>query len=189
MYEDEGRSSDYWDSNIWVAYLLRDRDIHYPSCRPLFDDLHDGKRTVDVSDLVIGEVVHVIRREAARTAVQECGGGVPRPRAAQDIGDEGVAVFFHKLGGLFDRGRVTIRPPSDNARWYASMSMRMVIKHKGHFEPHGKMGLIYKALGMVDIMHALAARDYNVKNFCTRDRQFGALAGDPAFTTLNFDIF
>ena len=66
--------------------------------------------------------------------------------------------------------------------------MRTAIRHEGRFGPHGRTGLIYKALGMLDMMHAFVARDYGVKNFCARDRQFSSLAGDPEFDAINFVI-
>ena len=187
---DAGRSNDYWDSNVWVAYSLEDDDPHYDACRPLFDDLRDGKRTVDVSGLVIGEVIQVIRRETARIVVRGRGsGGAPSPQAAQSAADKAVRVFFQRLGRLSDTGRVVIRRPPRNARRYTALSLKLLIRHGGRFEPHGKVGLIYRGLGILDIMHALTARDYGAGSFCTRDRQFSALAGDPAFDAIRFVVF
>ena len=68
------------------------------------------------------------------------------------------------------------------------MAVRMMIRHGGSVELHGKMGLLYKGRGIVDMMHALAALDYRVENFCTRDRQFAALADDREFAAINFVI-
>ena len=183
------RTRDYWDANVWAAYALKDADPHYAACRHLFDDLHDGKRVVVVPALVVGEVIQVIRREAVRDVVTVCDGGVPSPQAAQDLADEAVRGFFHNLAGLASTGRVIIGRPSQYAGQYAGMSLRMMIRHMGSFEPHGKMGLIHRGLGMFDMMHALAARDYGVQNFCTRDRQFRSLAGDPEFAAINFVVF
>ena len=164
------------------------KDPHYDACRPLFDDMHDGKRTVDVSDFVIGEVIQVTRRETARDVARVRGGNAPDLQAAWGVAEDAVAAFLRRLGLLSGMGKVRIRNPSNNAGRYASLAVRMLIRHGGRFEPHGKMGIIYKNLGMFDMMHALAARDYRVKNFCTRDRQFRALAGDPDFASLNFVI-
>ena len=168
--------------------MLKNRDPNYGACRPLFDDMHDGKRIVDVSPLVIGEVVQVIRREAARDVAKEFRGHAPSPEAARYSAGNAVGDFFHQMAGLSDAGRIVTRHPSDNAGHQPVLSMRMVIRHEGNFEPHGKMGLIYRALGILDMMHALVARDYGVQNFCTRDRQFSSLAGDPEFDAINFVI-
>ena len=188
MYAEERRGRDYWDSNVWVAYLRKGEDPHYDACRQLFDDLHDGKRTVVVSALVVGEVLQVSRREAARSAAKEYGGDTPNLQVARDMADEAADTLFQQLGRLSDTGRIVVRRPSKNAGRYASLALRMLIRHKGRFDQHGKMGIIYRNLGMLDMMHALAARDYRVKNFCTRDRQFGALASDPRFDGINFVI-
>ena len=170
---------------MWAAYALKDADPHYAACRPLFDDLRVGKRSVVVPALVAGEVVQVLRREAARVG----DGEVPSPQAAYGSAGEAVRGFFHNLAGLAGTGRVIIGRPSQYAGQYAGQSLRMMIRHMGTFEPHGKMGLIYRGLGMFDMMHALAARDYRVQNFCTRDRQFRSLAGDPEFAAVNFFVF
>ena len=135
-----------------------------------------------------GEVVQVTRREVAREVVKEYGGNVPNLQLVQNAADESVARLFQQLGRLSDTGRIVISRLSKNAGRYASVALRMLIRHKGRFELHGKMGIIYKNLGMFGIMHALAARDYGVRDFCTRDRQFRALAGDPDFASLNFVI-
>ena len=104
------------------------------------------------------------------------------------MADAAVDTFFQQLGRMSDTGRIAIRRPSKKAGRYASLALRMLIRHRGSFERHGKMGVIYRNLGMFDMMHALAARDYRVRDFCTRDRQFGALAGDPRFDGIDFVI-
>ena len=139
--------------------------------------------------LVAGEVVQVIRREAAREEAKACGGEVPSPQAALDSAGEAVRGFSSILAGLAGTGSVIIGRPSQYAGQYAGQSLHMMIRHVGTFEPHGRMGLIYRGLGMFDMMHALAARDYGVKNFCTRDRLFRSLAGDPEFAAINFVVF
>ena len=174
---------------MWAAYVLKGVDPHYGACRPLFDDMRDGKRRVYMSSLVAGEVVQVVRREAARAAARGEGGGAPSPRAASASADWIVGGFLGDLAHLYDAGSIAIRRPPPNARRYAALALKTLIRHKGRFEPHGKMGLIYRGLGMVDMMHALTARDYGVENFCTRDRQFVALAGDPEFRSINFVVF
>ena len=173
---------------MWAAYVLKGVDPHYGACRPLFDDMRDGKRRVYMSSLVAGEVVQVARREAARAARGK-GGGKPSPQAARAMSNVAVGSFFNELAYLYDTGSIAIRRPPPNARRYAALALKMLIKYEGSYEHHGKMGLIYRGLGMVDMMHALTARDYGVENFCTRDRQFAALAGDPEFKAVNFVVF
>ncbi len=173
---------------MWAAYVLKGVDPHYGACRPLFDDLRDEKR-VYMSSLVAGEVVQVARREAARMAARGKGGGAPSPRAASASADGIAGGFLGDLAHLYYTGSIAIRRPPPNARRYAALALKTLIRHKGRFEPHGKMGLIYRGLGMLDMMHALTARDYGVENFCTRDRQFAALAGDPEFRSVNFVVF
>ena len=90
---------------------------------------------------------------------------------------------------MYDAGSIAIRRPPPNARRYAALALKMLIRYEGSHEHHGKMGLIYRGLGMVDMMHALTARDIGAENFCTRDRQFAALAGDPEFKAINFVVF
>ena len=104
------------------------------------------------------------------------------------MADKAVADFLHQLGALSDAGHVTILRPSNNARRYPGLALRMLIRHRGRFERHGKRGIIYRNLGMFDMMHALTARDHGAKDFCTRDRQFGSLTDDPTFDPLNFVI-
>ena len=173
---------------MWVAYSLGVGDLHYDACRQLFDDLHDGKRKVGVSALVVGEVIQVTRREAVRGVARERGGSAPDLQAAREMADKAVSVFLDRLSVLNDAGRVSVLRPSHNARRYPGLALRMLIRHKGRFERYGKMGIIHRSLGMFDMMHALAARDYGVGDFCTRDRQFRTLAGDPMFDPINFVI-
>ena len=184
-----GPSRNYWDSNVWAAYLLKGGDPHYGACRPLFDDMRDGTRRVYMSSLVAGEVVQVVRRETARAAARGKGGSRPSPQAAMASADEIVDGFLGDLAHLHNSGRVLIQPPPPNAKRYAALALKTLIRHKGHVEPHGKMGLIYRGLGMLDMMHALTARGYGADNFCTRDRQFAALAGDPEFRAIDFVVF
>ena len=141
-----------------------------------------------MSSLVAGEVIQVVRREATRAARGKGDGGLS-PQAAMDLADEIVGGFFNELAHLYDAGSVMIRRPPPNARRYTALSLKMLTRHKGRYKPHGKMGLIYRGLGMFDMMHAFTARDYGVENFCTRDRQFGALVGDPEFEAVNFVVF
>ena len=142
-----------------------------------------------MSALVAGEVIQVIRREAARDVAKAHDGDVPIQQAALDSANEAVSGFFHSLAGLSSTGSVIIGRPSQYAGQYAGLSLRMMARHAGRFEPHGKMGIIYRGLGILDIMHAFAARDYGVQNFCTRDRQFRSLSDDPEFDTINFVVF
>ena len=174
---------------MWAAYLLKGGDPHYGACRPLFDDLRDGKRRVYMSSLVAGEVVQVARREAVRMAARGRSDDAARAQTAQAVADVAVGTFFKELAYLYDAGCIAIRRPPPIARRYAALALKTLIRYKGHVEPHGKMGLIYRGLGMLDMMHALTARDYGVDNFCTRDRQFAALAGDPEFRSINFVVF
>ena len=174
---------------MWAAYVLKGVDPHYGACRPLFDDLRDGKRRVYMSSLVAGEVVQVVRREAVRMAARGRNGDAARAQAAMASAGKIVGGFFKELAYLYDAGCVLIRRPPPNARRYAALALKTLIRYRGHVEPHGKMGLIYRGLSMIDMMHALTARDCGVDNFCTRDRQFAALAGDPEFRSVNFVVF
>ena len=99
------------------------------------------------------------------------------------------AAFSKNWRYLYDAGCVLIRRPPPNARRYAALALKTLIRYRGHVEPHGKMGLIYRSLSMIDMMHALTARGYGADNFCTRDRQFAALAGDPEFRAIDFVVF
>ena len=174
---------------MWAAYVLKGADPHYGACRPLFDDMRDGKRRVYMSSLVAGEVVQVVRRETVRMAARGRNGDAARAQAAMASAGEIVGSFFKELAHLYDAGNVLIQRPPPNARRYAALALKTLIRHKGRAEPHGKMGLIYRGLGMVDMMHALTARGYGAENFCTRDKQFDALAGDPEFKAVNFVVF
>ena len=141
-----------------------------------------------MSALVVGEVIQVTRREAARDVAGERGGSAPDLQAAREMADNAAAYFLYRLSALSDAGRVSVLRPSHNARRYPGLALRMLIRHKGRFERHGKRGIIYRNLGMFDMMHALTARDHGAKDFCTRDRQFGSLTDDPTFDPLNFVI-
>ena len=168
--------------------MRKGKDPHYNACRQLFDDLHGRKRTVAVSALVVGEVIQVTRREAAREAGKEYVSNAARLRAARNTANEGVDAIFQHMWRLYDTGRIALGRPSKSAGQHPGIALNMLIRHRGHFEPHGKMGTIHRNLGMFDIMHALTAHGYGVRDFCTTDRQFSALAGDPRFPTMNFVI-
>lgn len=168
--------------------MRKDKDQHYDACRHLFDDLHGRKRTVVVSALVVGEVIQVTRREAARTTGKEYASNVVRLRAAQNTADEAVGTIFQQMGRLYDTGRIALGRPSKSAGQHPGIALNMLIRHRGHFEPHGKMGTIHRNLGMFDMIHALTAHGYGVRDFCTTDRQFSALADDPRFSPMNFVI-
>ena len=132
--------------------------------------------------------LQVTRREAARATGKEYASDVARLRVARNTANEGVDTIFQRMWKLYDTGRIALGRPSKTAEQHTGIALSMLIKNRGHFEPHGKMGTIYRGLGMFDIMHALTAHDYGVKDFCTADRQFSALAGDPRFPTMNFVI-
>lgn len=79
--------------------MRKDKDPHYDACHHLFDDLHGGKRTVAVSALVVGEVIPVTRREAARAAGKVHASNVAHLPTAREMADEAVGTFFQQTGG------------------------------------------------------------------------------------------
>ena len=84
--------------------MLKGVDPHYGACRPLFDDLRDGKRRVYMSSLVAGEVVQVARREGVRMAARGQNGDAARAQAAMASAGEIVGGFFKELAVPVRRG-------------------------------------------------------------------------------------
>ncbi len=52
----------YYDTNVWVSYMLGDKDAYYAHCKPLVENVENRKKIAVVSYLVIIEVIHVLRQ-------------------------------------------------------------------------------------------------------------------------------
>ncbi len=51
----------YYDTNIWVGYMLGSKDRHYVRCKALVENIKNGKKVAIVSYLVMMETIHVLR--------------------------------------------------------------------------------------------------------------------------------
>ena len=204
----------YYDTNIWVSYMLGDRDDYYVYCKPLIDDIETGEKVAIGSYLVIMEAIHVLRqrivekREFTGGDRAECDKNIP-------VADSLVKKFMSKMKKLAEKQKIIIVGSNKTVDYHHHTTLGKLNDYFGYVRPvsicpYCKKGRVgrekqntcpscnsspgsvnkyqYKALGHADIEHAYFARYNSVSIFCSADTSFHGLKNDPDFSPIKFQI-
>ncbi|ABK78614.1 hypothetical protein CENSYa_2010 [Cenarchaeum symbiosum A] len=204
----------YYDTNVWIAHLRGYNDEFFQSeCDTLFDDMHEGKVKVVVSNHVLSETLHTIRKQVVETAPEG---------AAMDecnkLVDEKTKEFTGEVEKLKMQQKILIVPTStadaslkDHYRYVwdkmHSMPFKSLTKtvcpacakylHKSHKgecpackkDVKPKMAYRYSGMGYPDLDHAYMALQHNASVLYTHDKAFKNLWGDPEFEGMKICVF
>lgn len=213
MYATTDERLVYYDTNVWVSYMLGRRDDYYQRCSRLVADVEEGRKVAIVSHPVVIETMHVLRKkfadrggvteaevlgrdslEATQPDVDRFARVLRRMAAARKvvIPEHGMRMSDHydALLGKFSRysgyfRRISVCPYCGDGR---------VPRGHGNECPSCGAGrrsvrsYQYKALGLVDMEHAYLARNAGAEAFYSSDTSFRDLEGDPDFAPMRFEI-
>lgn len=169
LYETVRNDLVYYDTGIWAAYFLGERDHHNKISRRLVDSIENGEKRAVVSFLLISETTHVIRKRV----VQRWKGS--DYALAMDSAMSTSCKFRDYVAGGLHSGRM-ILARSDGMRDH---DHRVFLKASS--VPSSAQNKTYKALGHADVEHAYLAGYGGASQFHTVDRSFRDLADDPDF--------
>ena len=201
----------YYDANIWIAHMLGSADLFYCVCKPLIDDIENGRKIVLVTHLVIMETIYALRRRLVEKNIS----GTNDTDVLTTEVEEYVVKFIRLVARLSEQEKIIIPRPSSSIsdlssvvantlrRYFGQISRerhctrcqrKYPIKDlssecpscNGPLEPSRKYK--YKGLSHVDIEHAYFARSFNASTFYTTDASFNDLSRDADFSLITFEI-
>lgn len=178
----------YYDTNIWVAWMVGESDKFYPQAKELIDRITSGRNVAVVPDLILLEGIHAIRKRVTTTSPYT--GSAPEDYAAIRRKIDAITEdFVCTVGKMSKAGQVlAINPNLDVANHHA----RVLSKLRGYsgslHTARGQNRYRYGGLGHADFEHAFLALFYNVPEFHTADRSFEDLKDDPDFSGMRFNI-
>lgn len=204
----------YYDTNVWIGYMLGEQDYYFPLCKPLIDNLESGKKVAVVSYAVILEVIDTMRRKIPKRmeftggSREECGSKIP-------LIDAKIVEFVKKINKYAKERKILIIKPYESVSKHQSTILQKLRSYFGYIRvmstcPSCKDGVIprdsnvecpkcgksidpvkkyqYKGLGYVDLEHAYLAKYGNASTFYTSDTSFKSLNHDEYFKPMRFTI-
>jgi len=103
----------YYDTNVWIGYMLGEQDDYFPLCKPLIDNLESGKKVAVVSYAVILEVIDTMRRKIPKRmeftggSREECGSKIP-------LIDAKIVEFVKKINKYAKERKILIIKPYES---------------------------------------------------------------------------
>lgn len=201
----------YYDTGIWVSYIVGPSDRYFADCKPLIDDVRRGDRIAVVSHPLIMETQYALRKKYARAPAFD----MPEPGYARQATQPAVDRFAAVMKSLMEGNMATL--PSygmgvgdyheEMAGWYGGYCgrFRQISVCRGcgsHFPWAGRGGACmscgaayepsvrhrYGMLSPADMEHAYLARHGLASEFYTNDAAFDDLNGDPRFFPMRFNV-
>lgn len=200
----------YYDTNVWVSYMLGNNDHFYHLCKPLIENIEQKRCIAIVSYPVIMESIHVIRRRVAeRQPVRSDANSLESESLAEKRSDD----FIKLVKRLAEQKKIVITRPTKNVTAYNAAVLKKLRTLSGYVKlerqckncqrPYlarsssspcplcGRTGTAarkykYRGLGHVDVEHAYLAVYSRASTFYSTDKAFASLAYDPDFNTINF---
>lgn len=205
----DGKDRVYYDTNIWVAYMLGEKYRSHHLCKPMIDAVEQEQIIVVVSDLISLELIHVIRRRVfEKYSARE---GITASKI-ESVAKKITSSFNNKIG-RFERQRkgIFVSPMESVAMhhsvlhaklaaltgyakfaWYCKKCQRTHLAHTHNsacpacdaVNPTKKYR--YKGLGHADLEHVFFAIHGRASAFYTLDWGFDVLKHDPDFSSIVF---
>ena len=199
----------YYDTNIWVSYMLGRNDNFYSICKPLIEDIEHKRRVAVVSYLTIMESIYAIRKKVASGSSST--GSSTNAAQRETLTRNYVNEFVKLIERLSAQEKIIIMRPSQSivAHHSAVLSKLKTIfgqiklnlycancKRRQPVQKHSDScpacgGSLtpsncyeYKGLGHADIEHAYFARYGGASTFYSTDQSFDDLSGDLDFSGL-----
>lgn len=196
----------YYDTNIWVSYMLGQDDNFYNVCKPLIEDIEHRRRVAVVSYLTVMESIHAIRRRVAIVSLPAESGRTISQR--ETLARNCVNKFVKFVGSLSIQKKIIIVRPTQSIathhlavlnklktifgrvdlNLYCTNCQRryLVQRHSDNCPSCGgsltySNRYEYRGLSHADIAHAYFARYGGASLFYSTDKSFDDLSDDPDF--------
>lgn len=179
----------YYDTNIWAAWILGESDLFSTQAQTLIEGVTSGKNVAAVSDLVLLETIHVIRKKVARNS-QYTGDSPEDHAAVQNKINAITQDFIGRIREMARKKQVLIIRPKLRAADHHARVLAKFEKYFGHTRTISRGSAKeyrYKGLGHTDFEHAFLAHSYGVKEFYSADKSFEDLKNDPDFAGMRFN--
>lgn len=158
----------YYDTVMWAAYFLGERDDRYEAAKRLVKLVNDGEKRAIVSYLLIVETIYTIRKRIVLRSKS------PDDCRLRDAKRGSNSFEDYVVKGL--RTGMLILVGSDGMSGHDYKIFSKTRSVEGGVK-RGK----YKALGHADVEHAYWADYGRASEFHTMDSDFECLRGDPDF--------
>lgn len=201
----------YYDTNIWVSYILGEEDNFYRISKPMIDAVEQERSVAIISSLIIAELIHAIRRTVSQKQPTE-GGMTPSgiESTVKEITDD-----FVKIIGRFERQGKAIRINKKNVAvdhpllltklaaltgyarrecYCRKCKVSYTVRDNNTICPScdrtNEMNkkYTYRGLGHLDLEHVYFAIHGHASIFYTRDKGFSTLKNDPDFNSISFRL-
>lgn len=200
----------YFDTNIWVSYMLGKKDNFYQTSKSMIDTIEQEQSMAVVSNLIIMELTHAIRRCISQK--QPTSEGMTSSKIESMV-DEITMDFIKIIGKLVRQGKAVFVNSEESIKVHHSLLLEKLASLTGyarrecyckkckktyqvrnHTDPCPLCGTTnkinkkykYRGLGHVDLEHVYFAIQGRASVFCTRDKGFLALKLDPDFSLIVF---
>ena len=204
----------YYDTNIWVAWMLGSTDEFFPKARLLIDNVCSGKNIAIVSNLVILETIHVLRRKITENS-QYVGSNRENYDNLERQINKKIRIFIGSIIAMANDKKIFIPKSHLSIAAHHSMVLEKSRSYFGYLRTisicsnckkrsarrsvqdtckhcNSANDLIhrydYKGLGHADLEHVFFARSNYVKEFHSADKSFKGLTKDSDFKSINFKI-
>ena len=172
----------YFDTNIWVAYILGETDPH-SFVNNLVERMLKEEYCVYVSDLVIMETINSFRRKIPikiKTTTESSS-------SLEKKITEKTLKYVTALESFRREGKIVNKNPPMSVKQLHRFTTKYLERYFGSVEKHGRH-YRYKGLNHWDIQHALIARSFGTKTFYTADSSFEELKKSQVFNPMKFVI-
>ena len=208
--KEEGVDRVYFDTNIWVSYMLGRKDKFYQTSKPMIDTIEQERAMAVVSNLIIMELTHAIRRYVSQK--QPTGEGMTPSKIKSKV-DEITKDFVKIIGRFVRQGKAVFVNSGESVEAHHSLLLEKLASLTGYArresyckkckktyqvrnhadacplcDTANKINKKYKyrGLGHVDPEHVYFAIQGRASTFYTRDKGFLALELDPDFNSIVF---
>ena len=186
----------YFDSSIWIAYAIGAKDRNFLFAKDLIERMDNGKFQVYVSNLVLMEVVHVIRMKTVQ--YEKYSGRLNAGKSAnlKNTTNQKIKDFLNSLTSWESEKKVIFADPDIQLDDFLQNSflhlqnywgeLRNVYKCRICRRPLRSPQYSYKGLGQWDFQHAMIAHSLNSSVLYSTDRDFRHLTITHQFDPLVF---
>lgn len=194
--------------------MLGSNDDYYPLCKPLIDNIEDGKKIAIISYLILMETIHVLRTKVIKKTPFD--GDTRKDCDSKKPNAENIIKDFMRIINEFSKQKkILLIRPRETITDHHSRVLRKLRNYFGYIRPmsicpyctngYASRGsnnecpscgkplesikqYQYKGLGHTDLEHAVLARQGSCSSFYSSDTSFKDLTGDPDFGALMFKV-
>lgn len=180
----------YYDANVWAAWMLGKSDPFFSQAKVLINRITSGETTVVVSNLILLEVIHVIRKRTAEYS-KYTGDTHEDHTAVRNKANMMTLDLIRRIREMAKNRQVLLAPQHISIMNHHTRVLTKIVEYFGHVHtvtrgPTKKYR--YKGLGHTDLEHAVFAQSSNVQEFYSGDTSFEDLRGDSDFGDMIFNI-